>query len=171
MVLGCVSITQYFLQVEQQYTDDDSQGGSAEAASSSQAAASSSQAAVHGSAAHGTAEACLQDQEGWPGAGPGLPESHAELHSTADEGEGTGDVDGAYIMAYLSRHCCYQQSGMSETGEAAVCGGTMTPVGVHGSVYACNMCGHERLESERISELEKMHEAVTAEEAARWTPA
>lgn len=70
--------------------------------------------------------------------------------------------DEAYVMAYLGRHVCPQEA-PSVGEEEAACGGTMTPVGVHGDTYACNMCGFERLESERVAQLEKMYQAVAKE--------
>ena len=90
-----------------------------------------------------------------------------------DEGQSTSDnfqsdseeyevPDEAYVMAYLGRHVCPQEA-PSVGEEEAACGGTMTPVGVHGDTYACNMCGFERLESERVAQLEKMYQAVAKE--------
>ena len=73
----------------------------------------------------------------------------------------TGEVDEAYVMAYLGRHMCPQEVGSS--AEGGVCGGAMTPVGVHGDTYACNMCGFERSESERIAELARTFQAVSDE--------
>ena len=87
-------------------------------------------------------------------------ESHAD--SAEDSAEDYEVPDEAYIMAYLGRHVCPQELPTADEEEEA-CGGTMTPVGVHGDTYACNMCGFERLESERLAELEKMYQAVAQE--------
>ncbi len=86
--------------------------------------------------------------------------SHAD--SAEDSAEEYEVPDEAYIMAYLGRHVCSQELPIAN-GEEEACGGTMTPVGVHGDTYACNMCGFERLESERLAELEKMYQAVAQE--------
>jgi len=86
--------------------------------------------------------------------------SHAD--SAEDSAEDYEVPDEAYIMAYLGRHVCPQELPIANEEEEA-CGGTMTPVGVHGDTYACNMCGFERLESERLAELEKMYQAVAQE--------
>ncbi len=86
--------------------------------------------------------------------------SHAD--SAEDSAEDYEVPDEAYIMAYLGRHVCPQDL-PTANGEEEACGGTMTPVGVHGDTYACNMCGFERLESERLAELEKMYQAVAQE--------
>ena len=86
--------------------------------------------------------------------------SHAD--SAEDSAEDYEVPDEAYIMAYLGRHVCPQELPAANEEEEA-CGGTMTPVGVHGDTYACNMCGFERLESERLAELEKMYQAVAQE--------
>ncbi|DBB01084.1 hypothetical protein WJX77_011591 [Trebouxia sp. C0004] len=86
--------------------------------------------------------------------------SHAD--SAEDSAEDHEVPDEAYIMAYLGRHVCPQELPAANE-EEGVCGGTMTPVGVHGDAYACNMCGFERLESERLAELEKMYQAVAQE--------
>lgn len=87
-------------------------------------------------------------------------ESHAD--SAEDSAEEYEVPDEAYIMAYLGRHVCPQELPRADEEEEA-CGGTMTPVGVHGDTYACNMCGFERLELERLAELEKMYQAVAQE--------
>jgi len=86
--------------------------------------------------------------------------SHAD--SAEDSAEEYEVPDEAYIMAYLGRHVCPQEL-RTANGKEEACGGTMTPVGVHGDTYACNMCGFERLESERLAELEKMYQAVAQE--------
>ncbi len=86
--------------------------------------------------------------------------SHAD--SAEDSAEEYEVPDEAYIMAYLGRHVCPQEL-PTANGEEEACGGTMTPVGVYGDTYACNMCGFERLESERLAELEKMYQAVAQE--------
>ena len=86
--------------------------------------------------------------------------SHAD--SAEDSAEDYEVPDEAYIMAYLGRHVCSQEL-PTANGDEEACGGTMTPVGVHGDTYACNMCGFERLESERLGELEKMYQAVAQE--------
>jgi len=86
--------------------------------------------------------------------------SHAD--SAEDSAEDYEVPDEAYIMAYLGRHVCPQEL-LTANEEEEACGGTMTPVGVHGDTYACNMCGFERLESERLAELEKMYQAVAQE--------
>ena len=74
-----------------------------------------------------------------------------------------GAIDEAYVMAYLGRHCCSQTIVARTDSGGAVCGGTMTPVGIHGDVYACNMCGHEHLESERVAELERLYHSMATE--------
>ena len=86
--------------------------------------------------------------------------SHAD--SAEDSAEEYEVPDEAYIMAYLGRHVCPQEL-PTANGEEEACGGTMTPVGVYGDTYACNMCGFEQLESERLAELEKMYQAVAQE--------
>ena len=74
-------------------------------------------------------------------------------------------VDEAYVMAYLDRHMCPQEVQSAHmSGEA--CGGTMTPIGVHGDTYVCNMCDFERSESERIAELSRMFQEVSDEAVA-----
>lgn len=74
-------------------------------------------------------------------------------------------VDEAYIMAYLGRHMCPQEVQSAHmSGEA--CGGTMTPVGVHGDTYVCNMCDYERSESERIAELSRMFQEISDDAVA-----
>ena len=87
-----------------------------------------------------------------------------EASGIEEEDDGSEDaIDEAYVMAYLGRHCCSQTTSAKKDSESAVCGGTMTPVGIHGDVYACNMCGHERLESERVAELERLYDSMTTE--------
>lgn len=85
--------------------------------------------------------------------------------NAVDDGNEEEEVDEAYVMAYLGRHMCPQevQSG-DMSGE--VCGGTMTPVGVHGDTYVCNMCDFERNESERIAELSRTFQEISDEAAA-----
>ena len=75
------------------------------------------------------------------------------------------EVDEAYVMAYLGRHMCPQEVQSAHMSGAA-CGGTMTPVGVHGDIYVCNMCDFERSESERIAELSRTFQEISDEAAA-----
>lgn len=82
-----------------------------------------------------------------------------------DDGTEEGEVDEAYVMAYLGRHMCPQEVQSAHMSGAA-CGGTMTPVGVHGDTYVCNMCDFERSESERIAELSRTFQEVVEEAAA-----
>lgn len=76
----------------------------------------------------------------------------------ADAETGDGEVDEAYVMAYVGRHMCPQ-----ELQSGVACGGTMTPVGVYGDTYVCNMCDFERSETERIAELARTFQAVMDE--------
>ena len=72
------------------------------------------------------------------------------------------EVDEAYVRAYVGRHMCPQEA-VSADEEGGVCGGAMTPVGVHGDTYVCNMCGYERSESERVAELAQTFHDVSEE--------
>lgn len=69
-----------------------------------------------------------------------------------------GEADEAYVMAYLGRHMCPQ-----EVQSGVACGGSMTPVGVHGDTYVCNMCDFERSETERVAELARTFQFVMDE--------
>ena len=82
-----------------------------------------------------------------------------------DDGNEEAEVDEAYVMAYLGRHMCPQEMHSAHMSGAA-CGGTMTPVGVHGDTYVCNMCDFERSESERIAELSRTFQEMSDEAAA-----
>ena len=85
--------------------------------------------------------------------------------AAVDDGTEEDEVDEAYVMAYLGRHMCPQEVQSAHMSGAA-CGGTMTPVGVHGDTYVCNMCDFERSESERIAELSRTFQEVVDEAAA-----
>ena len=86
-----------------------------------------------------------------------------ELDAGAMDSQSPDDeVDEAYVMAYLGRHMCPQEA-VSADEEGGVCGGAMTPVGVHGDTYVCNMCGYERSESERVAELAQTFHDVSEE--------
>ncbi len=102
-----------------------------------------------------------QSEDKHQGSQGGHPGNHVEGDEPDTEAEVNG-VDEAYIMAYLGRHVCPQDL-PSTDGQEVACGGTMTPVGVRGDVYACNMCNFERKESERVAELERMYQTVTNE--------
>ena len=108
-------------------------------------------------------------------------------HQEGDEGQADSKtyngVDEAYVMAYLGRHVCPQELPLANKGQntackgqesiaegeelvsegETACGGTMAPVGIHGDLYTCNMCNCERLESDRVAELERVFQAVAQE--------
>ena len=85
------------------------------------------------------------------------PDADAMETQAADD-----KVDEPYVMAYLGRHMCPQTGGPADE-EGEVCGGAMTPVGVHGDTYVCNMCGFERSESERVAQLAQTFQDVSVE--------
>ena len=164
-----------FLQVEQQYSDDDNDAkADTPAASQSDPAASRSGShtdhdkaeasdATADHSSHSSAHISLQETDtSHEELAAGLQEEDASRIAEEDD-ESADAVDEAYVMAYLGRHCCSQSVGSQKESEDAICGGTMTPVGIHGDMYACNMCGHERLESERIAELEEINDRVAKE--------
>ena len=80
----------------------------------------------------------------------------------ADHCSEDGEVDEAYVMAYLGRHMCPQEVQSADVSGGA-CGGTMTPVGVHGDTYVCNMCDFERSEQGRIAELARTFQEIGGE--------
>ena len=161
-----------FLQVEQQYSDDEPQDLQAQQTSESQAQASNAAMTQHETHSPSAAESLhIASEEPVSIATrqfdgeDSIAEQQNQAETSAQPDAETEDgVDEAYVMAYLGRHCCSQPMAASQEGQDAMCGGTMTPVGIHGDVYACNMCSHERLESERVAELERAHEEVAAKE-------
>ena len=72
------------------------------------------------------------------------------MHSEAADGQ----VDEAYVMAYLDRHMC-DKALQSADQDETIYGGDMTLVGVHGDTYACNMCSFERGGTERVAGQER----------------
>lgn len=98
-------------------------------------------------------------QEIGDAAGQHVSQSGDGNDSTAVDTESEdGEADEAYVMAYLGRHMCPQ-----ELQSGVACGGSMTPVGVHGDTYVCNMCDFERSETERIAELARTFQSVMDE--------
>lgn len=78
------------------------------------------------------------------------PVHQHSVHSEAADGQ----VDEAYVMAYLDRHMCHKALQSADQDET-IYGGDMTLVGVHGDTYACNMRSFERGETERVAGQER----------------
>lgn len=78
------------------------------------------------------------------------PVHQHSVHSEAADGQ----VDEAYVMAYLDRHMC-DKALQSADQDETIYGGDMTLVGVHGDTYACNMCSFERGGTERVAGQER----------------
>lgn len=81
-------------------------------------------------------------------------------NSPGKDGAVVNEVDAAYIMAFLDRHICPQETPAAGTQDVNVCGGTMAPHEADMDLYTCNMCGITRSETTRIAELEQAYLAV-----------
>lgn len=168
----------YSVQVEQHWPEESSDEGTTEAEACHDLASSDTQAKANIDTTQNdmSEQTCTADGNATSKQkAPQENHTAAEQHDddcgdgvpadAVDDGTEEDEVDEAYVMAYLGRHLCPQEVQSAHMSGAA-CGGTMTPVGVHGDTYVCNMCDFERSEIERIAELSRTFQEVVDEAAA-----